>query len=187
MRNFRVFWFCSKMVEKNPIQVWNLENFSSKTPTRRGLFVKKKLLWIFFLKVFYKGFIRYFLVNFTSEFLIKNFTRDFLVKWIEKKWKGILLEVRPPPSPIHSHPISHTPLPPHTNIPCFQIDNNNVYITTNYQSCYRKKEKQSERKKEKQRERKIRKIERKKERKTERKKERKKGKERKGKERKEHK
>ena len=56
MHNFRVFWFCSKKVEKNPIQVWNLENFSSKTPTRRGLFVKKKLLRIFLLKVFYKGF-----------------------------------------------------------------------------------------------------------------------------------
>ena len=85
------------------------------------------------------------------------------------------MEVRPP----HSLPpnLPHPPLPPHTNIPRFEIDNNNVYITTNYQSCYRKKEKQSERKKEKQRERKIRKIERKKERK----------KERKGKERKEHK
>ena len=42
--------------KKIRFQVWNLENFSSKTPTRRGLFVKKKLLRIFILKVFYKGF-----------------------------------------------------------------------------------------------------------------------------------
>ena len=38
VRNFRVFWFCSKKVEKNPIQVWKWENFSPKIPSRRGLF-----------------------------------------------------------------------------------------------------------------------------------------------------
>ena len=46
-RNFRVFWFCSKNVEKNPIQVWKLGNFLiffSKSHYYRGLFFRKKIV-----------------------------------------------------------------------------------------------------------------------------------------------
>ena len=68
MRNFRVFWFCSKMVEKNPIQVWNLENFSSKTPTRRGLFLEKKIQRISLQKCFTRDFLVYFKREIQSNF-----------------------------------------------------------------------------------------------------------------------
>ena len=46
-RNFRLFWFCSKNVEKNPIQVWKLGNFLiffSKSHYYRGLFFRKKIV-----------------------------------------------------------------------------------------------------------------------------------------------
>ena len=66
-----------------------MENFCSKTPTRGGLFVKKKILWISLLKVFYKGFIRDFLVNFTREFLIKNFYEGFPCKMNREKIKWV--------------------------------------------------------------------------------------------------
>ena len=134
--------------KKIRFQVWNLENFGSKTPTRRGLFVKKKLLRIFLLKLFYKGFPS----KFYKGIPYKNFTRDFLIKWIEKKLKGILLEVRPPPFTPTQSPTP--PLPPHTNIPRFEIDNNNVYIklTINY-VIERKKNRVRERKKNRERER----------------------------------
>ena len=61
-----------------------------------------------------------------------------------------------PTPPPHSLPpnLPHPPLPPHTNIPRFEIDNNNVYIklTINY-VIERKKNRVRERKKNRERER----------------------------------
>ena len=86
---FEFYDFAEKNWKKIRFKFWNFGNFSSKTPTRRGLFVKKKLLWISLLKVFYKGFIRDFLVNFTREFLIKNFYEGFPCKMNREKIKGV--------------------------------------------------------------------------------------------------
>ena len=63
--------------------------FSFKNTYKERPFCKKKLLWISLLKVFYKGFIRDFLVNFTREFLIKNFYEGFPCKMNREKIKGV--------------------------------------------------------------------------------------------------
>ena len=57
-RNFRVFWFCSKNVEKNPIQVRNFGFFFSKS------------------HYYYRGL------------FFQNFPWELLVKWTRIKFKG---------------------------------------------------------------------------------------------------
>ena len=61
-----------------------MEIFSSKTLTRRGLFFKKKLLWISPLKVFYKGFP----CKFYKGFPYKKFYKGFPYKMNPEKIKG---------------------------------------------------------------------------------------------------